>query len=118
MAPHRSARWTMTTTSHSDRCPACHRRYTRSNESNRLYWLLLHTMAEKLAPGGRKYSAEQWHVYCKSRWLGCDEIALPNGKTMLVPKSTANLPSDKFAEYVMSVEAWAAERDVYLEMAA
>jgi NinB protein len=103
----------------SDRCPACHRRRTRSSDANHRYWLLLHTIAERLAPGGNKYSAEQWHLYCKSRWLGCEETRLPNGKTLLIPKTSADLSSDKFSDYVTAVEAWAAERDVYLdEMAA
>ena len=97
-----------------DRCPTCHRRMVRSAEANRRYWALLHVIADKLRPQGREYSAEQFHVYMKSRFLGCQEVKLPNGKTMLLPNSSADLDVAAFAEYQEKVEAWAAEHDVYL----
>ena len=98
------------------RCPACGRRERRSNPANARYWLLLHTIAAKLKPGGQAYSAEQYHAYYKSRFLGCDDVALPNGKVLTIPRSTAQLESTEFAEYVTKVEADAAERGVYLDM--
>lgn len=42
-------------------------------------------------------------------------MKLPNGKTLIVPHSTAELDKGEFHEYVMQVEAFAAERGVYLE---
>ena len=96
------------------RCPTCHRRIKRSNPANARYWLLLHELADKLRPGGQAYSAEQYHEYYKSRFLGCDEMKLPNGKTLVLPRSSADLDSSEFAEYVGKVEADAAERGVYL----
>ena len=98
------------------RCPTCGRREKRSNPANARYWLLLHTIAAKLRPGGKTYSADQMHIYYKSRFLGCDDVALPNGKVLTIPRSTAQLESTEFAEYVTKVEADAAERGVYLDM--
>lgn len=98
------------------RCPTCGRREKRSNPANARYWLLLHTIAAKLRPGGHAYSAEQYHAYYKSRFLGCDDVALPNGKVLTIPRSTAQLESTEFGEYVTKVEADAAERGVYLDM--
>ena len=98
-----------------ERCPACHRRHTRSNPQNRLYWLLLHLIAEKIKPEGHVYSADSWHLYFKSRFLGCDDVTLPNGKTVAIPRSTASLDVAEFSEYVTKLEAWAASRDVYLD---
>jgi hypothetical protein len=103
------------TTFRSDRCPSCGRKHRRSNPANARYWLLLHRIAEELAPGGKKYSAEQWHTYAKSRWIGCDDVTLPNGKTMTIPKSSAALDTAEFNDYVTQVEAWAGERGVYLD---
>ena len=97
-----------------DRCPACHRRIKRSTQANALYWALLHEIAEAVRPAGQAYSAEVWHTYCKSRFLGCDEIALPNRKTMTIPRSSADLDASEFADYLSRVEAWAAERGVFL----
>ena len=97
-----------------DRCPACGRRKTRSHEANRRYWLLLHLIAERVKPGGLSYSAEQYHIYFKSRFLGCDEVMMPNSKTAVIPRSTAVLDVSEFNDYMTQVEAWATERDVYL----
>lgn len=94
------------------RCPTCHRLHKRSNPANARYWALLHECASRLADG--KYSAEQMHIYYKSRFLGCDDFALPNGKTMTIPRSTANLDVAEFSAYMDQVEADAALRGVFL----
>lgn len=96
------------------RCPSCGRKFRRSNPANARYWLLVHTIAERVRPEGNGYSAEQWHTYFKSRYLGCEDMKLPNGKTIVVPQSSAGLDVVEFATFMERVEAWAAERDVYL----
>ena len=98
-----------------ERCPTCKRRLKRNHDQNARYWALLHAIADKVRPGGNSYSAEQWHVYAKSRWLGCDDFILPNGKTLVIPRSTADLDVAAFNDFMTAVEAWAAERDVFLE---
>lgn len=95
------------------RCPTCGKRERRSVDANRRYWLLLHKIAAKVAGG--KYSADTLHVYYKSRFLGCDDVEMPNGKTLTIPRSTADQESPEFAEYVDKVEADAADRGVYLD---
>ena len=37
---------------------------------------------------------------------------MPNGKTLLLPHSTAELDKSEFQEYVTQLEAWAAEQDM------
>lgn len=76
-----------------------------------MYWALLHLCAAKLADG--KFSAEQFHAYYKSRFLGCDDIPMPNGKTLTIPRST-NLDVAEFSAYFDQVQADAAERGVFL----
>lgn len=98
-----------------ERCPTCKRRHTRSHQANARYWLLLHAIAEKVKPGGASYSAEAWHTYMKSRYLGCDDVKLPNLKTLSMPRSTANLDVAEFNDYMTAVETWAGERDVWLD---
>ena len=97
------------------RCPTCGRRKNRSTPANARYWLLLHLVAEKLKPQGQSYSAEQYHEYFKQRYLGSDEIALPNGKLLVRGHSTTNLDVAEFALYMEKVEQWAGEHDVWLE---
>ena len=102
-------------TSRSDRCPVCKRRITRSSEANRRYWALLYAMSEKIKPRGQVFTAEAWHYWCKSKWLGCDDFVLPNGKTLVIPRSTANLDTAEFNAYMTAVEAWANDHGAYLE---
>lgn len=99
----------------ADRCPTCRRKIKRSSEQNRRLWAIYHALAEKLRPNGQVFSAHSYHLYFKSKYLGCTEHKLPNGKTLLVPNSTAELDIAEFSEYLDRVEAFAAERDVYLE---
>jgi hypothetical protein len=41
-------------------------------------------------------------------------MVLPNGRTLVIPKSTADLDVAAFSEYYGKVEADLAERDVFL----
>lgn len=97
------------------RCPTCGRRQKRSTQANALYWQLLTRMSEGLAPGGRTYTATQYHLYYRTRFLGADDVELPNGRTLTIPKSTAGLDVSEFSDYYTKVEADAAERGIYLE---
>ena len=97
------------------RCPTCNRTIRRSSEANRRYWLLLHRLAEKLKPEGVQYSPETYHVYYKLKFLGGDDVKLPNGKVIVMPKSSADLDKGEFHEYAEQVEQDANERGVYLD---
>jgi len=99
----------------TDRCPTCHQNRKRSNPANARLWLLYHMMAEQIKPKGQVFTAEVWHEYCKSRFLGMDDVALPNGKVIHRCKSSADLDTQEFAEFMDRVEQLAAERGVYLE---
>jgi NinB protein len=97
----------------SDRCPTCKRLMRRSNPQNARYWALLHKISGRVMEAS--FGVEAWHHYLKSALLGCDEIAMPNGKMLVIPRSTAGLDVAEFNDYMTKVEAWAAERDVYLD---
>src|SRR4051794_26167764 len=98
-----------------DRCPTCHRLKKRSDPANRRYWLVIHMISDKLRPEGVQHSPDIWHLYFKQRFLGADDMTLPNKKVVSIPKSTAELPTDEFADYAMKVEQFAAERNIYLD---
>ena len=98
-----------------DRCPKCGRRIKRSNEANARYWLLMHKAAERLKPSGQSYSAETFHVYYKMKFLGADDVKLPSGKIVVMPKSSAELDKTEFHEYAEKVETDLNERGVFLD---
>lgn len=61
------------------------------------------------------YSHDSWHNYFKSRYLGCTDVPMPNGKTIVMPNSSADLDVAEFSDYATKVEVWANEHDVYLD---
>ncbi len=97
-----------------ERCPTCHRRHKRSNPQNAILWALYHKMAER-EWAGATYSAESFHNYYKAKYLGCVDVALPNGKTLTLPNSTAGLDVAEFGDYFDKVQADCAERGVHLD---
>ena len=96
------------------RCPTCGRKSRRSSEANRRYWALLHEISEGVKPDGKQYGSEAFHDYFKTKFLGADDRELPNGKTLVIPHSTADLDTAEFGDYLDQVQAWAAERGVQL----
>jgi hypothetical protein len=76
---------------------------------------LLHCIAERVKVRGQMFGVEVWHLWCKSKWLGATDFVLPNGRTLVVPSSTAGLDRAEFAAYCDQVEAWANEHGAYLE---
>ncbi len=104
-----------TQTSRGDRCPTCRRRIKRSNPQNARYWALVFVIAEKLQPKEQTYSPETWHLYLKNKFLGADDVKLPSGKVITIPRSTADLDVAEFGDYMDKVQAWANEHDCWLE---
>lgn len=84
----------------------------RSRYQNRLYWHILGQIAEQLHPKGQGFSNQTWAEYFKQRYLGSKEVLLPNGKTITALRSTADLTTDEFSEYLDKIMAWSVEHGV------
>lgn len=97
------------------RCPTCRQLKRRTNPANARYWLLLHLIADNVKPEGQQHAPETWHVYFKQRYIGVDEVKMPNGHVINIPKSSADLDTAEFATFMASVESWAMERNVYMD---
>lgn len=97
------------------RCPTCLRLHKRTLPQNNRYWLLLGALSSRIKPKGEVYTSEQWHQWAKDKWLPKTEVRMPNGKTKVIEPSTADLDVAEFGDYVTKLEAWAAERGVWLE---
>lgn len=97
----------------TDVCKCCGAVAKRSNAQNKLYWSLLHEIADKLHPAKETYSAETWHIYFKARYLGSVDLRLPNGKVFTQPKTTVDLDKAEMNDYITKVEKFAAEHGVY-----
>jgi hypothetical protein len=88
-------------------------RKARSIAQNRYYWALLNELARHEVQGQR-FITEAWHEYFKGRFIGKEEIKLPNGQIFNRPISTTTLDVGQFAEYVTQIEAWAAGHGILL----
>ena len=77
--------------------------YKRSIRQNRLYWAMLHELAEKGWVEGNQYSAEAWHHYLAGRFLGYMET--PGGRA---PLTTSGLNVAEFNDYMQAVQVMAA----------
>jgi hypothetical protein len=86
----------------------------RSTAQNALYWALLTEVSERLKVDGKSIDSDAWHEWFKKRFLGADEIRLPNGEIMIRIRRTADLPEDAFSDYLSRVEEWSRDRNVWL----
>lgn len=81
---------------------------------------MLNVIAERVRPVNQDtgevgvYSPDTWHLYFRQAYLGCDDIMLPNGQVLTIPRSTTDTDVAEFNDYLGQIEAWAAERDAYL----
>ncbi|WP_211243417.1 recombination protein NinB [Chitiniphilus eburneus] len=81
----------------------------RSNEANARYWKgVLEQIATQAWVNGRQYGKEIWHEHYARKFGICDEMRLPDGTLILRRKSTTEMSSREFAEYMTRVEADAA----------
>ncbi|WP_455512106.1 recombination protein NinB [Neisseria lactamica] len=84
------------------------RKSKRSVEQNRRLWKIYGELADKAWSGGRRYSAQTWHEYCKGAFIGFDVRMMPDGTERKSPISTTTLNTAEMAEYQNNIQAWAA----------
>lgn len=91
-----SGRWVLTVT-----------RRKRTKAQNRRYWgngVLAQVAQQAVLPGGKQFSAENWHELFKRMFIGMEE--LPDGS--VIGKSSTSLTTAEFSEFCTRVEAYAA----------
>lgn len=72
-------------------------------------------MSANLPVREQRFSPETWHQWAKLRFLGADDVRLPNGKMLVLPKSTSDLDTGEFSDYMTQVEAFANGHGVFLD---
>lgn len=92
-------------------CPKCHFTWAntpRSVPQNRAYFgLAVEAIAKQC-----NATKEDMHKALAGEFLGFEYVQLPNGKTIRVPRSTKNLTTIRFKEYVEKIQRWAAENGI------
>lgn len=79
----------------------------RSSEQNRLLHALLNDIAEQAVVNGRQYEPEVWKEQIRRRFIGYEEIDLPDGTRIERGISTTTLGVGEFANLITAVQAWA-----------
>jgi hypothetical protein len=88
-------------------------RKPRTLEQNRRYWAILHEISAQPVEG-KRFAAESYHEYFKAKFIGKEEVLLPNGEVFNRPISTTTLDTSQFDEYRLEIEAWAADHGIQL----
>ena len=79
----------------------------RSVDQNARLHALLRDIAEQAWVGGRQYDAETWKEEARRRFIGTEEIDLPNGTRIERGISTTTLDVAAFTLMMDQLEAWA-----------
>lgn len=82
-------------------------RAKRSSEQNRLLHALLNTIAENATVNGRYFDMETWKEMVRRKFIGTEEIDLPDGSSIERGISTASLTVPEFTLLIERVQAWA-----------
>lgn len=82
-------------------------RAKRSTEQNKKLHALLNDIAEQAVVDGRQYSAEVWKEQIRRRFIGMEELDLPDGSRVERGISTTSLSVGEFANLIEMVTAWA-----------
>lgn len=92
-----------------DVCPCCRRPFKRSSGQNRYLWGVLY----KAIADETGHSAEEVHEFCKARFLPRAFVVI-GGVEMETRKSTTELDTAEFSDYVSRVGALAGELGISL----
>lgn len=82
-------------------------RARRNAAQNRLLHALIDEIAESARPGGRQYDNEFWKEYIRRKFIGTEDMTLPDGTRIERGISTSALSVGEFAELIDKVQAWA-----------
>jgi hypothetical protein len=79
----------------------------RTGDQNRLLHALINEIAESAVIDGKQYDAEVWKDHVKRRFIGIEEVTLPDGTRLDRSMSTTDLNVGEFSELIERVRAWA-----------
>ena len=79
----------------------------RTADQNRCLHAVLQAISEQAVIEGRQFSLEAWKEEVRVRFIGSEELDLPNGTRIERGISTTALSVGEFANLIEAVSAWA-----------
>jgi hypothetical protein len=83
-------------------------RAKRSTEQNKRLHAMLNEISQNAYLNGRRYEMEAWKEFYRSRYIGTEEIELPDGRRIERGISTTTLNKQEFADFLTAIESHAA----------
>lgn len=80
----------------------------RSLEQNKRLHVILTEISEQAWLNGRQFDMETWKEFARRKWIGVEEINLPDGTRTERGISTTTLSVGEFADFMTKIEAYAA----------
>jgi len=79
----------------------------RNGAQNALLHAMLTQIAEGVHPDGRTFGVEEWKELVRRKFIGTEEVDLPDGTRTVRGLSTTTLSVGQFADLIDQVSAWA-----------
>ncbi|WP_062739005.1 recombination protein NinB [Ralstonia mannitolilytica] len=80
----------------------------RSLDQNKRLHAMLNEISQNAYLNGRRYEMEAWKEFYRSRYIGTEEIELPDGRRIERGISTTTLNKQEFADFLTAIESHAA----------
>lgn len=81
----------------------------RTVDQNSRLHALLRDISEQAWVNGRQFDQETWKEMARRKWIGVEEITLPDGTRTERGISTTTLTVDEFGQFMNQIELYAAE---------
>ena len=81
----------------------------RTVDQNARLHALLREIASQAWVNGRQYDAETWKEFARRKWIGTEEIVMPDGSRTERGISTTTLGVEDFNKLMANIELYAAE---------
>jgi len=81
----------------------------RTVDQNSRLHALLRDISEQAWVNGKQFDQETWKEFARRKWIGVEEITLPDGTRTERGMSTTTLSVDEFGKFMTQIELYAAE---------
>jgi hypothetical protein len=81
----------------------------RSLDQNKRLHAMLNEISQSAYLNGRRYEMEAWKEFYRSRFIGTEEIELPDGRRIERGISTTALNKQEFADFMTAIESHATQ---------
>lgn len=83
----------------------------RSKDQNRLLHWYLQRIADNAWVDGKQYEMLTWKEYFKGKFIGYEDVLLPDGRVIQQAISTTTLSLEDFSDFITKIECYSVSHD-------